>query len=101
MSGALKSGERSCPAKSEATKAEAEQRLDAFLTAAEASGLPAFVSFAHGLRKWTTEFMAYFNQRATNGYPEGITNKIKVIKRPTYGLPTSLDSAIGYSYAAG
>jgi transposase len=70
------------------TRAEAEQRLDAFLTAAEASGFPAFVSFAHGLRKWRGEFLAYFDQHATNGYAEGITNKIKVIKRRAYGLPT-------------
>lgn len=34
------------------------------------------------------EFLAYFDQRATNGYAEGITNKIKVIKRRAYGLPT-------------
>jgi transposase len=70
------------------TRVEAEQRLEAFLTAAEASGFPAFVSFAHGLRKWRGEFLAYFDQRATNGYAEGITNKIKVIKRRAYGLPT-------------
>jgi len=70
------------------SRAEAEQRLDAFLTAAETSGFPAFVSFAHGLRKWRTEFLAYFDKPATNGYAEGITNKIKVIKRRAYGLPT-------------
>jgi transposase len=46
------------------------------------------VSFAHGLRKWRGEFLAYFDQHATNGYAEGITNKIKVIKPHAYGLPT-------------
>ena len=42
----------------------------------------------HRLRKWRTEFLAYFDKPATNGYAEGITNKIKVIKRRAYGLPT-------------
>jgi transposase len=70
------------------TRAEAEQRLEAFLTAAAASGFAAFVSFAHGLRKWRAEFLAYFDQRDSNGYAEGITNKIKVIKRRAYGVPT-------------
>ena len=70
------------------TRAEAEERLDAFLTAAEGSVFPAFVSFAHGLRKWRAEFLAYFDLRATNGYAEGITNKkTRCGTGPTTTLP--------------
>ena len=82
------------------TRAEAERRLDAFLTAAERSGFAASVCFVYGLRKWRAEFLAYFDQPATNGHAEGITNKIKVIKRRAYGAPPFHFSANGYSYAA-
>ena len=34
------------------------------------------------------ELLAYFDQPITNGYAEGVINKIKVIKRRAYGLPT-------------
>lgn len=46
------------------------------------------VSFAHGPHEWLDELWAYFDQRASNGYAEGITNKIRVFKRRAYGLPT-------------
>ena len=37
---------------------------------------------------WQTELLAYFDQPTTNGYAEGVINKVKVIKRRAYGLPT-------------
>jgi transposase len=52
------------------------------------AGLPAFDAFAKGIRQWRTELLAYFDEPTTNGYAEGVTNKIKVIKRRAYGLPT-------------
>jgi transposase len=69
-------------------RADAERRLDAFLAAVDRAGLPAFDAFAKGLRLWREELLAYFDEPTTNGYAEGVINKVKVIKRRAYGIPT-------------
>ena len=73
------------------SREQAEQRLELFLNAAERAQIPSFLAFANGLRDWREELLAYFDQPTTNGYAEGVINKIKVIKRRAYGLP-SFDS---------
>ena len=67
---------------------DAERRLEHFLTAVERSQLRPFQAFAEGVRQWREELLAYFDEPTTNGYAEGVINKIKVIKRRAYGLPT-------------
>jgi transposase len=67
---------------------EAERRLDTFLRVVEHAGLPAFDAFAKGIRAWREELLAYFAEPTTNGGAEGVINKVKVIKRRAYGLPT-------------
>jgi transposase len=67
---------------------DAELRLDHFLATVERSQLPAFHAFAEGIRQSRSELLAYFEEPTTNGYAEGVINKIKVIKRRAYGLPT-------------
>jgi transposase len=69
-------------------RAQAERRLDAFLAAVDRAGLPAFDAFAKGIRLWREELLAYFDEPTTNGYAEGVINKVKVIKRRAYGIPT-------------
>lgn len=69
-------------------RVEAEQRLERFLAAVDRAAIPSFTAFAEGIRLWRQELLAYFDQPITNGYAEGVTNKIKVIKRRAYGLPT-------------
>ena len=69
-------------------RAEAERRLSAFEAAVDRAALPSFTAFAHGLRSWREELLAYFDEPTTNGYAEGVINKIKVIKRRAYGLPS-------------
>lgn len=69
-------------------RAEAERRLERFLAAVERAAIPSFDAFAHGLRLWREELLAYFEEPLTNGYAEGVINKVKVIKRRAYGLPT-------------
>jgi transposase len=69
-------------------RAEAERRLDQFLGAVERAQLPAFAGFADGVRLWRAELLAYFDEPTTNGYAEGVINKVKVIKRRAYGLPS-------------
>jgi transposase len=72
-------------------RADAERRLELFLNATERAQIPSFLAFANGLRDWRQELLAYFDQPTSNGYAEGVINKIKVIKRRAYGLP-SFDS---------
>jgi transposase len=67
---------------------EAERRLDHFLGAVERAELPAFTAFADGVRLWRAELLAYFDEPTTNGYAEGVINKVKVLKRRAYGLPS-------------
>jgi transposase len=67
---------------------EAERRLDHFLGAVERAQLPAFTAFADGVRLWRGDLLAYFDEPTTNGYAEGVINKVKVIKRRAYGLPS-------------
>jgi transposase len=67
---------------------EAERRLERFLGAVDRAQLPAFSAFADGIRLWRSELLAYFDEPTTNGYAEGVINKVKVIKRRAYGLPT-------------
>jgi transposase len=67
---------------------EAERRLERFLGAVDRAQLPAFSAFADGVRLWRSELLAYFDEPTTNGYAEGVINKVKVIKRRAYGLPT-------------
>jgi len=67
---------------------QAEHRLEDFLAAVDRAGLPAFDAFAKGIRRWRTELLAYFDEPTTNGYAEGIINKVKVIKRRAYGVRT-------------
>jgi transposase len=70
------------------SRLEAEQRLDMFLRAVDHAGLPAFHTFVKGIRAWRRELLAYFDEPTTNGYAEGVINKVKVIKRRGYGIPT-------------
>ena len=69
-------------------RSQAEQRLEAFLSAVDRAGLPTFDAFAKGVRSWRSELLAYFDEPTTNGYAEGVINKVKVIKRRAYGIPT-------------
>jgi hypothetical protein len=69
-------------------RSEAEQQLARFLTGCRLAAIPSFDAFADGVRLWQQELLAYFDEPVTNGYAEGVINKIKVIKRRAYGLPT-------------
>jgi transposase len=69
-------------------RAEATQRLDRFFAAAPCSALQPFEAYVNGIRPWREEILAYFDQPASNGYAEGVINKVKVIKRRAYGLPS-------------
>jgi transposase len=67
---------------------DAARRLALFLAGVERAALPAFDAFAVGIGQWREELLAYFDEPTTNGYAEGVINKVKVIKRRAYGLPS-------------
>jgi transposase len=69
-------------------RVDAELRLERFLAAVDRAAIPSFNAFAEGVRLWREEPLAYFDQPISNGFAEGVINKIKVIKRRAYGLPT-------------
>lgn len=71
----------------EATADTAPALLARFYQDVERSGLLEFRGLVDGaFRIWEPEILAYFDARITNAYAEGITNKIKVIKRSGYGF---------------
>jgi transposase len=59
------------------SRADAELRLQTFLLAVDRAGLPAFDAFAKGIQNWRAELLAYFDEPTTNGYAEGVINKVK------------------------
>jgi transposase len=69
-------------------RAEAEELLAGFLSAVYRAQPPPFDAFAKGIAQCRTELLAYFDEPTTNGYAERVINKVKVIKRRAYGMPT-------------
>ncbi len=55
----------------------------------EAAGLEELSSVWGTLRWWREPILNYFDDRQTNGFAEGVTNKIKVMKRRGYGYRNS------------
>ena len=43
-------------------------------------------AWAKTLSRWNEEILQYFERHTTNGYTEGVNNKLKVIKRLSYGF---------------
>jgi transposase len=60
-------------------------RLDDWLAAADASGLPQLQSFAAGIRRDHAAVLAGLTLPYSSGKVEGTVNKIKMLKRQTYG----------------
>ena len=65
---------------------EAEKRLELWLDQITAAGIPEFLNTWRTLQWWREEILNYFDDRVTNAFAEGITNKIKVMKRRSYGF---------------
>ncbi|HEY0938405.1 MAG TPA: transposase, partial [Trebonia sp.] len=59
--------------------------LDNWLAAAENSGLPPLESFARGIRKDHDAVRRGLTLPYSSGKVEGTVNKIKLLKRQTYG----------------
>jgi len=67
------------------TSRDGAARLDTWLAAADASGLPQLQSFAAGIRQDHAAVLAGLTLPYSSGKVEGTVNKIKMLKRQTYG----------------
>jgi transposase len=63
-------------------------RLEAWLTAAETSGIPQLQAYASGIRRDQPAVTAGLTLPYSSGKVEGTVNKIKMIKRQAYGRAT-------------
>lgn len=60
--------------------------IDQWIKYAEKSNIQAFVKLATTYRKWRTYILNAYKYGYTNGPTEGFNNKIKVLKRISFGL---------------
>lgn len=67
-------------------RAEAERRLEVWEHNLPAAGLKELSDTWRSMAWWREPILAYFDDRQTNAYAEGVTNKIKVMKRRAYGF---------------
>ncbi len=67
-------------------RTEAERRLELWLDHITAAGIPEFINTWRTLQRWREEILNYFDDRVTNAFAEGVTNRIKVMKRRSYGF---------------
>lgn len=65
---------------------DAESFLTDWISRCKESSIAAFIKLAKRLLRWKAGILAYFTHRITNGISEGINNKIKVLKRRSYGF---------------
>lgn len=67
-------------------RAEAVRRLNVWEHNLAAADQKELSDCWRNLSTWRDEILNYFDDRQTNGYAEGVTNKIKVMKRRSYGF---------------
>ena len=65
---------------------EAKKRLAKWYMLVSCYKLPEFNDCFRAFTNWYDEIVNSFDVPYTNGYTEGINNKIKVIKRNAYGI---------------
>ena len=66
---------------------EAARRLSKWIFRAQQSGLPDFIKVSFTYQNWSKEILNSFEFPSTNGYIEGCNNRIKVLKRVSFGMP--------------
>jgi transposase len=71
------------------SKQSARRALRRWMAEVRRSGLTCFDAFLTTLDNWMDEISNYFLSRLTSGWVEGLNNKIKVLKRRSYGIPNA------------
>jgi transposase len=67
-------------------RAEAERRLKLWFWHLDVANIPEMTRMWILLKKWQEPILAYVESPYTNGFAEGLTNRIKVLKRIAYGF---------------
>lgn len=70
----------------EDNKENASKALEDWLNRVVESGLKGLEKFLTTLSNWKDSILNYFNGKVTNGFVEGMNNKIKLIKRKGFGF---------------
>ena len=68
------------------TVEEGKDRLVKWSNKVRQSGLTCFDKFLTMLENWLDKIAAYFSNRLSSGFVEGLNNKVKVLKRRCYGI---------------
>jgi len=68
------------------TKEEATEKLRLIIATLESSDDGELISWGRTLSRWKEYILNYWNSRSTNGFMEGIHNKMKLIKRISFGF---------------
>lgn len=68
------------------SRVEARASLRVWIRDVEKKGVRCFDKFVKTLKKFFDEITNYFRDRATSGFVEGLNNKVKVLKRRSYGI---------------
>lgn len=66
---------------------EAAKRLSKWILDAQSSKLIDFMKVSLTYQNWSKEILNSFEYPYTNGYIEGCNNRIKVLKRVSFGMP--------------
>ena len=81
----LKEALREVYASSDAS--EAALALDVWFQLVARADVAEFKTLSKMVGWWRDEILNHFTYKITNAYAEGVTNRVKVIKRQAYGLP--------------
>lgn len=68
------------------TKEEAEKQLRLIISTLSSTDDGELISWSRTLSRWKEYILNYWNSRSTNGFMEGIHNKMKLIKRISFGF---------------
>jgi transposase len=66
---------------------ESIKALENWYESVSQAKLNTFYKVKKTIKRWEENLVNYFNTKITNGFAEGMNNKIKLIKRIGYGVP--------------
>ena len=73
--------------KASTTREDATKRLSKWIMDVQRSGLREMIKVSFTYQNWSREILNSFEYPYTNGYIEGCNNRIKVLKRVSFGMP--------------
>ena len=73
--------------KASTSREEAAKRLSRWIIDAQRSDLKDMIKVSLTYQNWSIEILNSFEYPYTNGYIEGCNNRIKVLKRVSFGMP--------------